>query len=33
MDRLIELMSENPRRIYDLPDQPNTWVEVDPNAS
>ena len=30
-DRLIELMSENPRRIYDLPDQPNTWVEVDPN--
>jgi dihydroorotase len=33
IDRLIELMSENPRRIYDLPDQPNTWVEVDPNAS
>jgi carbamoyl-phosphate synthase/aspartate carbamoyltransferase/dihydroorotase len=33
IDRLIELMSENPRRIYDLPNPPNTWLEVDPNSS
>jgi dihydroorotase len=29
LSRLIELMSTNPRRIYGLPGQPDTWVEVD----
>ena len=29
LDRLVELMHTNPRRIYDLPVQPETWVEVD----
>jgi len=28
-DRLIELMYFNPRRIFKLPAQPDTWVEVD----
>lgn len=29
MARLIELMHTNPRRIFNLPEQPDTWVEVD----
>ncbi len=29
LSRLIELMAVNPRRIYSLPDQPNTQVEID----
>jgi carbamoyl-phosphate synthase/aspartate carbamoyltransferase/dihydroorotase len=29
MDRLIELMSTNPRHIFSLPDQPDTYIEVD----
>lgn len=33
MARLIELMAHNPRRIFGLPKQPNTWVEIDPQAS
>ena len=28
LDRLIDLMATNPRRIYDLPEQPDTRVEV-----
>jgi len=32
LERLIELMSTNPRRIYKLPAQPDTFVEVDPQA-
>jgi len=28
MDRLIDLMSDNPRRIFGLPPQPESWVEV-----
>jgi carbamoyl-phosphate synthase/aspartate carbamoyltransferase/dihydroorotase len=32
LERLIELMSTNPRRIYKLPAQSNTSVEVDPQA-
>jgi dihydroorotase len=32
LERLIELMSTNPRRIFKLPPQLNTWVEVDPQA-
>jgi carbamoyl-phosphate synthase/aspartate carbamoyltransferase/dihydroorotase len=31
--RLIALMSANPRRIFGLPDQPDTWLEVDPDAA
>lgn len=29
LERLIELMSTNPRRIFNLPEQPNTEVHVD----
>ncbi len=32
-ERLITLLAVNPRRIYGLPEQPDTWVEVDPQAS
>ena len=28
-ERLTALMHDNPRRIFDLPSQPDTWVEVD----
>ena len=30
---IIEKMHTNPKRIFHLPDQPETWVEVDENAS
>jgi len=30
---LVEKMYTNPRRIFHLPDQPETWVEVDENAA
>ncbi len=30
IDRLIELTSTNPRRIFKIPEQPETFVEVDP---
>ncbi|MBE7550677.1 MAG: amidohydrolase family protein [Anaerolineales bacterium] len=33
LERLIELMATHPRRIFKLPPQPDTWVEVDPRAS
>jgi carbamoyl-phosphate synthase/aspartate carbamoyltransferase/dihydroorotase len=29
MDRLVELTHKAPRRIFSLPAQPDTWVEVD----
>ena len=29
LDRLIDLMHHNPRRIFDLPEQDNTHVEID----
>ena len=32
LERLIALMHTNPKRIFNLPDQPETWVEVDENA-
>ncbi|HNS01926.1 MAG TPA: amidohydrolase family protein [Anaerolineae bacterium] len=32
LDRLVELMALNPRRIFGLPTQPATFVEVDPHA-
>jgi carbamoyl-phosphate synthase/aspartate carbamoyltransferase/dihydroorotase len=31
IERLIELMATNPRRIYNLPEQPDTQVEIDMN--
>ncbi len=30
---LIERMSDNPRRIFNLPNQPDTWIEVDPDQT
>lgn len=32
LQRLMELTHEAPRRIFNLPPQPDTWVEVDPDA-
>jgi carbamoyl-phosphate synthase/aspartate carbamoyltransferase/dihydroorotase len=32
LDRLVELMALNPRRIFGLPTQPDTIVEIDPEA-
>jgi len=32
LERLIELMVINPRRIFNLPEQPDTYIEVDPQA-
>jgi carbamoyl-phosphate synthase/aspartate carbamoyltransferase/dihydroorotase len=32
VDNLISKMYVNPKRIFNLPDQPETWVEVDENA-
>ena len=29
IERLIEMMSATPRKIFNLPDQPNTYIEVD----
>jgi carbamoyl-phosphate synthase/aspartate carbamoyltransferase/dihydroorotase len=31
-ERLVALMSENPRHIFGLPEQPQAWVEVDPTV-
>ena len=31
MDDLIKRMHANPRRIFNLPEQPETWIEVDPD--
>ncbi|MBI5296933.1 MAG: amidohydrolase family protein [Chloroflexi bacterium] len=33
INHLIEKLHTNPKRIFNLPDQPETWVEVDENAS
>jgi carbamoyl-phosphate synthase/aspartate carbamoyltransferase/dihydroorotase len=33
ISQIIEKMHTNPKRIFHLPDQPETWVEVDENAS
>lgn len=32
LDDLIQRMFTNPRRIFGLPEQPETWVDVDPEA-
>jgi len=31
LDDLIQKMHANPRRIFNLPEQPDTWIEVDEN--
>lgn len=33
MDEIITKMHTNPRKIFNLPEQPETWVEVDENAT
>jgi carbamoyl-phosphate synthase/aspartate carbamoyltransferase/dihydroorotase len=33
IDGLIERAVNNPRRLFDLPDQPGTWIEVDPDEA
>jgi carbamoyl-phosphate synthase/aspartate carbamoyltransferase/dihydroorotase len=33
LDDLIQKMVSNPQKIFSLPEQPETWVEVDENAS
>lgn len=33
LDALIDRTVNNPRRIFDLPEQPDTWIEVDPDAT
>lgn len=32
LERLVELTHDRPQRIFGLPAQPDTWVEVDPGA-
>jgi carbamoyl-phosphate synthase/aspartate carbamoyltransferase/dihydroorotase len=32
MEDIIEKSVLNPRRIFSLPEQPETWIEVDENA-
>ena len=33
MDQLLARLVTNPRRIFNLPEQPQTYVEVDPDAT
>ena len=33
LDDLIQKMNINPKKIFHLPDQPETWIEVDENAA
>jgi dihydroorotase-like cyclic amidohydrolase len=32
VEQIVEKMHTNPKRIFNLPEQPKTWVEVDENA-
>jgi dihydroorotase len=32
VERLVELVHDGPRRIFALPAQPETWIDVDPDA-
>ncbi len=32
LEEVVTRMVDNPRRIFNLPIQPNTWVEIDPDA-
>ncbi len=31
LDNVVTRMVDNPRRIFNLPEQPDTWIEVDPD--
>jgi len=31
LDDIITRMATNPKRIFNLPDQPETWIEIDPD--
>jgi carbamoyl-phosphate synthase/aspartate carbamoyltransferase/dihydroorotase len=33
LEQLVERMHTNPRRIFNLPEQPDTWIEVDLKAA
>jgi len=33
LDDLVLRMHTNPKRIFDLPDQPDTWIEIDPDQA
>lgn len=33
LDRLVELMATAPRRVFAIPEQPETFVEIDPDAA
>jgi carbamoyl-phosphate synthase/aspartate carbamoyltransferase/dihydroorotase len=33
LDDIVTRMSTNPRRIFNLPEQPETWIEVDPDLT
>jgi len=33
VEQIVEKMHNNPKRIFNLPDQPDTWVEVDENET
>ncbi len=33
IDQVVEKCFANPRRIFRLPEQPETWIEVDPDAA
>jgi carbamoyl-phosphate synthase/aspartate carbamoyltransferase/dihydroorotase len=33
LDDLMTRLVNNPRRIFNLPGQPETWIEVDPDAT
>jgi carbamoyl-phosphate synthase/aspartate carbamoyltransferase/dihydroorotase len=30
LERVVDLMANNPREIFNLPTQPETWIEIDP---
>ena len=31
MDELVDRLYRNPKRIFSIPDQPETWIEIDPD--
>jgi dihydroorotase-like cyclic amidohydrolase len=33
LERLVTLMAHNPRQIFALPEQPETWIDVDLDAA
>ncbi|HVO70156.1 MAG TPA: amidohydrolase family protein [Aggregatilineaceae bacterium] len=33
LDAVVARMADNPRRLFNLPEQPDTWIEVDPDAT